>query len=307
MRYLVFLFFFLNPIWSCDVCSGVLSSTNYGMGLNNQIQNRIYAQFVSGLNHYGDQNQYLLGKYPILKERRLQTDIGVQWGLNKKFQIKAALPLKYYSVDIAQESGVGNSSYKSLGDVNLSITYALINKVDSIKDRMFVLNTSLLIQLPTGKSQLRDEVNQWKYHPLAQPGLGAYTIGCELDWSIKLKKQAINLVGSYVYGFENENQYHIKGLVNLRMGYMYAVNLAKDLKWIPGAYLGTSYNGPAQFKGVQDPLSEQLRSYAQIQNILQFKDSWNVNVGYQYQYYQSNTQISNMKSRNLFIQFWYSF
>lgn len=303
----ILLLLFISNIYACDVCSGVLSSTSYGLGLNNLAKTKIWTQMMWNHNSFGTNTSYNLGRYQVKNEFRGQLDFGVQYALNNKWSLYGTLPIKYFEINTRDTEVNTHSSYKALGDVSLSVSYQIINKVDSLKDKAWNLMAQLNVQLPTGKNQLRDEINQWKYHSLAQPGLGAYLLSLDLDNSWKIKRNVVHWGAGVGYGFENESGYQVNWLLNTKIGYLYAIPMNEKLNLIPGAYANLLYNSAALFQGTTDPLSEQASVSAMGQLRLEMAQKWNVNLIYQEQLVNSNTNVAMIQAQRFVLQLWYTF
>ena len=139
-----------------------------------------------------------------------------------------------------------------LGDLNVSLNYLPLLKMDSLGNMVHALSCGLALKFPTGKHAAfaHDMSNQY-------PGTGAYDLGFMITESLQLKKWSIMNEGNFVLrtaaknGYQYGNVISISSVISRSMKFkIHRIEKIESFSWKPFIGLQFQYMFPDQLDHV---------------------------------------------------------
>jgi hypothetical protein len=143
MKYSILLGMLLSYVHlsACDLCGGVASNASIGIFAANQFHLVGWRSQVRSFDSY-------LFNIKHSSEVYWQNDLTFRTQLGPKVQLYGVIP---YQI-ARQKTDFVKSTFQGIGDPNVLLTYALIDRKDSMRVTQDFLNLGLGIKMPFGKS-----------------------------------------------------------------------------------------------------------------------------------------------------------
>jgi hypothetical protein len=206
--------------FACDVCGCVLShnilpsDTRTFIGVNYRL-----SQFS------GSHSEATSLTPQFFKESYQFVDFTAKYSLKNRWEFITMLPMGQFR---QHTEGVISDNIKSLGDVNLTARYALINRTGKDNHRLTVGAT---VELPTGKYNQISGDNTL-YHA-RQMGSGATNLVLAVSYGFKRQTWGFQTVGSYKINGTNPLGYHRGNSLNGGLDFFYKKKIFKKVDFIP--------------------------------------------------------------------------
>lgn len=231
---------------ACDVCGGVNAGPNMGLLPAARYH---FIGFRSGFRHYESTMENLFtGATSVSSERFLSTELIGRVQFHPRWNAGMLIPYQ----SNWQTGDSLKTRINGLGDLNVSLNYLPLLKMDSLGNMVHALSCGLALKFPTGKHAAfaHDMSNQY-------PGTGAYDLGFMITESLQLKKWSIMNEGNFVLrtaaknGYQYGNVISISSVISRSMKFkIHRIEKIESFSWKPFIGLQFQYMFPDQLDHV---------------------------------------------------------
>lgn len=215
---------------ACDVCGG--GAGNGYVGILPDFQKHIFGlryRHNSVLTHIGVGGEHT---YLTTKESYRTLEAWGGWTLNNKFRLMLSVPYNFNG----RENGGHTLSKSGLGDVTLSGYYGLLNKRQSVGDKLLVqsLWAGTGVKLATGQYNPEDKAAAANAN-LFQLGTGSTDFTLGLMYDVRLQDVGLSVSSNYKLNTENGYGYRYGNKLALNAQGYYKFRVMKKLTLAPNA------------------------------------------------------------------------